>query len=111
MAKDDLIRFRISADRKAAWQACADAAGLSLSEWCRDAAAAEARRVAARGTSERDLRAELAALRGEFGRIGNNLNQLAHRVNAGLALDTAALADALAELDAAREAVSAALRG
>jgi len=103
--KDGHVQIRIPAQRKAAWL---DAAGgrRHLSAWVR--ASAEAAVVA--GVDPGTLRAELAAVRRELGAIGNNVNQLAHRANAGLGIDRADVARAAAAVDDMRQRVSIVLR-
>jgi hypothetical protein len=57
------------------------------------------------------LATALVELRTEIGRgLGNNLNQLAHRANAGLAVDADALDSALRDVQAMRQRVQSALR-
>jgi len=116
MPREDIIKVSgVSPDQRAAWSACAQAAGLPTATWMREAAMA----AAASGTTAADLRAELVRLRADLGRgVGNNLNQLAHVLNADLKAgklpDAAAhersLAAAAADVALARRAVERMLR-
>lgn len=54
-------------------------------------------------------RAELGRLLGEIGRVGNNLNQIAHRMNTGVPTDRPALLVILASLVDVRNAILQAL--
>jgi hypothetical protein len=52
--KDEFIKLRVSADQRAAWQACANLDGLSLSAWPRrsaDESVALARALSSRPTT------------------------------------------------------------
>ena len=100
MRRDDILKVSgVSPDQRAAWSACAAAA--------------------ASGTTAADLRAELVRLRADLARgMGNNLNQIAHALNADLKAgrlpDAAAhersLAAAAADVALARRAVERMLR-
>lgn len=64
-----------------AWRAAADAAGLPLAAWLREAADA----AALGGVIAADLRDELMQLRADLTRgVGNNLNQVARALNTDL---------------------------
>jgi len=52
------VPVRFTADERAAVQAAADAAGLSLSAWVRERAVASARRAAARAKPEEESAAQ-----------------------------------------------------
>ena len=113
MRRDDILKVSgVSPDQRTAWSACAAAAGLPTAAWMREAAAAA-------GTTAADLRAELVRLRVDLARgMGNNLNQIAHALNADLKAgklpDAAAhersLAAAAADVALARRAVEWMLR-
>ena len=82
MHRDDILKVSgVSSGQRATWSACAAAAGLPTAAWMREAAAA----AAASGTIAADQRAELVRLRADLARgMGNNLNQIAHALNADL---------------------------
>jgi Bacterial mobilisation protein (MobC) len=103
------------AGQRDAWQAAAQAAGLPLASWLREAADA----VVLTGVTAADLRAEIIALRTEIGRgVGNNLNQLARALHtaphtgrpAGAATHAEILATAARDLAALRQTAEALLR-
>ncbi len=52
---------------------------------------------------------ELARLLGELGKVGSNLNQIAHQLNRGEAVGGNAIAAALADVQAMRDACMAAM--
>ncbi|MDF2097525.1 plasmid mobilization protein [Aquibaculum arenosum] len=87
MRHDEIIRFRLSAALKQELAAAARAADEPLSAYIRAVLAAHA--TCRDAETERQLLAELVALRGAVGRLGNNLNQIAHHLNAGGALPAA----------------------
>ena len=101
------VRVRLSAPERAALEAAADAAGLTLSGYVRRVVLdAPALRKARRPPVEKT---ELARLVAHIGKVGSNLNQLAHVGNAGAVVDGVALAAELAELANVRAAIRAAL--
>ena len=105
--RESAIKIRASNAESARWHETAKAHGLTLSAWLRGLAD-EA--VACDGNG-RELATALVELRTEIGRgVGNNLNQLAHRANAGLAVDADALDSALRDVQAMRQRVQSALR-
>ena len=116
MRRDDILKVSgVSSGQRATWSACAAAAGLPTAAWMREAAAV----AAVSGTIAADLRAELVRLRADLARgMGNNLNQIAHALNADLKAgrlpDAAAhersLAAAAADVALARRAVERMLR-
>lgn len=69
-----IIKIRLTGAEQAAWQAKAEAAGLSVSELIRRAVARVKTWTAANAEVERQRNRELA-------RIGNNLNQIARWAN------------------------------
>ena len=122
----DQILIRIHSDMRAAIRSRADAAGLSIADFARSILlSADPLRPA--GTHRAPTLAEtqisafardLLSLKAEFGKIGSNINQLAHQANAGAAIPrpelarcSRELAAAQAELAALSVAVSAALVG
>ena len=84
MRHDEIIRFRISSALKRELEAAARVADEPLSAYIRAVVAAHA--TCRDAETERQLLAELVALRGAVGRLGNNANQIARRMNAGEAL-------------------------
>jgi hypothetical protein len=101
------ITIRLSPDERGAIDAAAERAGL--------AAGSHARAILLGAPQPRQVRRppierrELARLLGEIGRVGNNLNQIAHALNCGEEPDEPALAEALAELQPVRDAILTAL--
>ena len=106
--RESMLRVRMGGDEAARWQAAAEATGHpSLSSWVR----ALADEAAATGTDGRSVAAALAALRQDLARgIGNNLNQLAHRMNTGGGAAPHELTEAARDVRAASSAVTRALR-
>lgn len=105
-SRQTAIKVRASLDESARWHDTAKAHGLTLSAWMRGLAD-EA--VACDGNG-RELATALVELRTEIGRgVGNNLNQLAHRSNAGLSIHGEALDSALRDVQAMRAKVQRAL--
>ena len=101
------LRVRLSAHERERLEAGAEAAGLTLSGYVR-------RMVLAAPASGRAKRPpvekmELARLLAHIGKVGSNLNQLAHLGNMGIAVDGVALAAELAELAKVRTELRAAL--
>lgn len=79
VARTKLIPVRCTADERAAIKAVADKAGLSVGAYLRAAALGDAGpRAVRRPPIERK---ELARLLGHLGKLGSNLNQLAHAFN------------------------------
>ena len=107
---DDRVKVvcvRLSEPERHALGEAAEAAGLTLSGYVRRVLLdAPALRKARRPPVEK---AELARLVAHIGKVGSNLNQLAHVANAGYAVDGVALAAELGELALVRAAIMAAL--
>ncbi|MFZ4859916.1 MAG: plasmid mobilization protein [Desulfuromonadaceae bacterium] len=101
------IRARLTVPERERLEAGADAAGLTLSAYVRRVVLAAP--VGRRGKRPPEAKAELARLLAQIGKIGSNLNQLAHAANAGAGVDGALLAAELGELEAVRTAIRAAL--
>lgn len=102
------VSFRLPPGELATWQAKVEASGLTASEFFREAVVANRTQVVARARPSADQRRLLY----EANKAGNNLNQLAHRANAAhLAgqVSEATYALIVAELDAIRRAMLAAL--
>ncbi|WP_061490349.1 plasmid mobilization relaxosome protein MobC [Acetobacter malorum] len=97
MAQTDRLhsfRIRVSRDDLAAWEQAAQAANLNRTSWLRSLAA-----DAAAGTRHPGILAgEIRALRRELSACGNNLNQIAHKMNAGGRADPEAALDRLGDL-------------
>ena len=114
--RDDVVKVSgTTPAQRGVWRARAQEAGLPTAAWLREAADA----VAAAGTTAADLRAELVHLRADLARgVGNNINQVAHALNADLkrgVQPTAAphersLAAAAADIAAARRVLERMLR-
>jgi len=95
---------------KRARQLIRDAAArrrMSSSQWLRYAAAASLRDPDA--PTLREIIDALVALRGELGRIGNLLNQIARALNSGQSSPPTALGDALADLARLRQQIGEAV--
>jgi hypothetical protein len=104
--RESAIKIRASLAESARWHETAKAHGLTLSAWLRGLADDA---VACDGNG-RELATALVELRTEIGRgVGNNLNQLAHRANAGLSIHGDALDSALRDVQAMRVRVKDAL--
>jgi hypothetical protein len=101
------LRVRLTDDERAALDAASDRAGLSLASYARQVLlAAPPPRQARRPPVEK---ADLARVLAHIGKVGSNLNQLAHLGNAGAGVDGVALAAELGELAVVRAAIMAAL--
>ncbi|KXV09777.1 hypothetical protein AD931_02620 [Gluconobacter oxydans] len=93
---DRLHSFRVRASRAdlAAWEQAAHAAGTNRTAWLRALAA-----DASAGTRHPgQLADEIRSLRRELSACGNNLNQIAHRLNGGGHADPSAALDRLGNL-------------
>lgn len=95
---DRLPNLRVTAAERTLVEERADAAGLTLVEYCRRAIF-KSRIAPKRGTTDQALLVEL-------NRVGVNLNQIAHKVNVGRNLP-ADFPDVLAEVRAAVQKVLA----
>lgn len=106
--REAIMRVRMGGDEHARWTAAARAVGHpSLSSWVR----ALMDEAAATGGDGRAVAAALVALRTELGRgIGNNLNQIAHRLNGGQPVAGGALDDAGRAVREAQRGIDRALR-
>jgi hypothetical protein len=106
-ARSTHITVRLTAEERAAIDAAAERAGLTAGSYARQAMlGAPMPRQVRRPPVERK---ELARLLGALGRIGGNVNQLAHHANAGSPVQRRALAATLDDLRAMRDAVLSAL--
>ena len=77
--KTERLTLRLSPADAAAVRAAADEDGCSVSECVR--ARVASRRPRPRRSASESERAELARLRGELGKLGSNLNQIARVAN------------------------------
>jgi hypothetical protein len=107
-ARTKLIPVRCTAVERAAIKAVADKAGLSVGAFLRAAALGDAGpRSVRRPPIERK---ELARLLGHLGKVGSNLNQLAHAFNSrGRVPGLAELNDIRSYVGQMRDALMAAL--
>lgn len=101
--RDDWIGLRATPAERAAWEARAAQAGLPLSEFCRRAI--EGAKIE---PPANDQAAIPPALLAQLGRVGNNLNQIAHAAHLGRELRHMAEA-ALSEVRALVSKISARL--
>jgi len=93
---DRLHSFRIRASQAdlTAWEQAASAADMNRTTWLRSLAS-----DAAAGTRHPGILAdEIRSLRRELSACGNNLNQIAHKMNAGGRADPGAALDQLGGL-------------
>lgn len=101
------ILIRLSVDERAELDARAQAAGLSVGAYMRKMALGRAgprsQRAPAADTDE------LRRLRGQLGKIGNNINQVAYHLNRGGLPEAADASKTLAELRALFPAIKEAL--
>lgn len=105
--RDSVLPVRLSVDERAAVEAAAEKAGLTVSSYARQAMlGAPAPRQVRRPPVERR---ELARLLGELGKIGGNLNQLARTANTGTLVYGGEIEAALGGLQEVRGAILAAL--
>ena len=101
------LRLRLTDAERAAIEAAAEQAGLSLASYARGVLLdAPPPKQARRAPADK---VELARLVAQIGKVGSNMNQLAHAANAGAQVDAVALAEALGELSVIREMIRAAL--
>jgi hypothetical protein len=101
------LTVRLSAEERAAVDAAAGAAGLTAGSYAREAMlGGPAPREVRRPPAERE---ELVRLLAALGKIGSNLNQLAHAANTGTVLYSDEIAATLASLREVRDALLKAL--
>jgi len=90
------VLVRLTEEERAKLEARAQEAGLSVGAFVRKAALGSAGpRIRRAPVADTD---ELRRLRGELGKIGNNINQLAPHLNAGESGSARAVEETLAEL-------------
>lgn len=80
MTRDKGVFIRLSATEADALRRHAEQVGTSVSAYVRSACAVAPQAAEGRGLSEED-RETLAGARDQLARVGNNLNQIAWRVN------------------------------
>lgn len=101
------LTIRLAPEERAAIDNAAERAGLMAGSYARQTLlGAPAPRQVRRPPVERK---ELIKLLGEFGKVGSNLNQIAHSMNTGVLVYEAEIERALADLHAMRVAVLSAL--
>lgn len=105
--RGDTVTVRLTKDERAALDALASRSGLAAGAFMRAATFGDAGPRAQRRPPA-DHQA-LRRLLGECGRIGNNLNQIARRLNVGEAIHLPELKEALAAYLSIRDAIFAAL--
>ena len=105
--RDYILPVRLSQDERAAIDAAAERAGLTVGSYARQVLlGAPAPRQVRRPPVERR---ELVRLLGELGKIGGNLNQLAKSVHSGIVVYTGEIDTVIASLLEVRNAILAAL--
>lgn len=105
--RSGVLPVRLAADERAAVEAAAERAGLTVSSYARQAMlGAPAPRQVRRPPVEKR---ELVRLLGEVGKIGGNLNQLSKAVNTGVLVYGGDLDAALAGVREVRDAILRAL--
>ena len=101
-----VVGVRMTPEERSAVAAAAEARGLGVSTFARMAVLRAARLPAPAAARRRDIQAQaLAPLLTALARIGNNVNQVAVRSNAGGAVDRRAIEQASHHLSAVHKAV------
>lgn len=108
MKHDAVCRFRLSNDLLDELKVAAEDHGETLSSYMRQAATAHAR--SRDPQTDKQILGELVSLRSALGRVGNNLNQIAQRLNRGDRVEDKQMTAALADLQEMRRQVADALR-
>jgi Bacterial mobilisation protein (MobC) len=91
-----LVKLTYTEDERALVQAAADRAGMAVAAWvARAALDVAADLLVPVSTNARSVLEELIRSRGQLGRIGNNLNQIALVLNSGGRVPSAQLAAVL----------------
>lgn len=105
--KTRLVNFRANDEERAALESLALADGLTLSSYCRTRLLKDVKTLSRR--RPRVDEAAIAKLYASLNRIGNNINQIAHAMNAGQVEEAAAVdrieTELIATLKAARLAL------
>lgn len=105
--REVLMAFRASAQERAAIRANADRAGLAVGAFIRAATTGDAGPRAQRRPPADHM--ALRQILGHCGRIGNNVNQIAHQLNAGRPVNVPELREALRAYLDIRNAIFTAL--
>lgn len=105
--RNQIIPIRVTGEERAAIEAKADAAGLTIAAYLRATAiGAAGPRARRRAPSDQ---VALRQLLGELGRVGNNVNQIARALNSDETADIPELKEALQAYLQLRNAIFAAL--
>ena len=112
MPKKDLpayprLTIRLSIDERSALEARADRLGLSMGGYCKSVIFNTPAPKASRRPAKD--KAELARLLGQVSQLGNNVNQIAKRLNVTSSLDQPRLREAINDLHDIRAAILHAL--
>ena len=105
--KTRLINFRATDDERAALEGLAQAEGLTLGSYIRSSLLPKVRTLSRR--RPRVDEAAISKLYATLNRIGNNINQIAHAMNAGQVQEAAVLERIEAEFTATLKAARLAL--
>jgi len=105
--KTERLTLRLTPDAAAAVREAADEDGCSVSESVR--ARVANRRARPRRSATEAERQELARVLAAVGRVGGNLNQLAHQANTGVHVDSDAVDALRRELESWRDVLTSAL--
>jgi uncharacterized protein (DUF1778 family) len=105
--KTKVVNFRATEEERAALDSLAQADGLTLGSYIRASLLPKVRTLSRR--RPRADEAAIATLYATLNRIGNNINQIAHAMNAGQVQEAAALANIEAEFIATLKAARLAL--
>ncbi|MGP5387989.1 MULTISPECIES: plasmid mobilization relaxosome protein MobC [Brachybacterium] len=101
------VGISLSADELEAWQHLAQTSGRgSVARWARERVTSS---ISLHELGHSDVGGEVAGLRADLGRVGNNLNQIARALNTAErgGADGPGNADVFAAVDAAREQLAA----
>jgi hypothetical protein len=105
--KKHTFQMRTTPDERDRWHAAAAERGMTATAWLR----ALADEATATGRNGREILAELIRLRQDLARgVGNNLNQLAHRLHSTGHADGTAIEEAAQAVKAMQREIEKALR-
>ncbi|HEV2630516.1 MAG TPA: plasmid mobilization relaxosome protein MobC [Pseudolabrys sp.] len=103
------LRLRVTQEERRSIVAAADAAGMGICSFARVTVLRAVGQVPVDPPARRQMPTEaqrsLGTFLGQLGRIGNNANQVARKLNSGLAVEQSILADIRDELRHLRQAV------
>lgn len=106
--KKSLVGFRVTPEEKAEIEKAAEESGLTVGSFCRANLLKKAQTVPTkRRTADVVL---LGQILGQLGKIGNNLNQIAKRLNGGKGVTVERVILALREVSISKESILKALR-